>query len=149
MYSAVVNDYTNKESKEIYATHSKYDCLMHIEDYLYNFLLSKQGIQPEVYYTVDELPKIPKNRYSIVKSNQIQYMFTVYFKRCDLGLLYNSYGFQPIFTIQLIKKLDIYEPMISNFYEEFLEYEKYSKVINQLDRFNEMNTSVEIDNNYM
>lgn len=149
MYSAVINDYTNKESKEIYASHSKYDCLMHIEDHLYDYLTKKQGIHPEVFYTVDEMQKIPKNRYSVIKSNQIQYMFTVYFKRAHLGLVYNTYGFQPIFTIQLIKKLDLCEPIVCNFYEEYLEYEKYSKVVNQLNRFNELNNSLVIENNYV
>ena len=95
------------------------------------------------------MQKIPKNRYSVIKSNQIQYMFTVYFKRSHLGLVYNTYGFQPIFTIHLIKKLDLCEPIVCNFYEEFLEYEKYSKVVNQLNRFNELNNSLVIDNNYV
>jgi choline kinase len=132
MYSIVVNNYQTAESNVIQTHNYKYDGLMAVEDYLFDFLLSKQGAEPVVYYDIKEVAKAPKNKFCVVKSNQIMYMFTVYYKRCDKGLLYNSHGMEAIFTIQLVKNLVEREPIICNFYNDFLMYETYSRVIGEI-----------------
>lgn len=137
MYSIILKDYICNEAREVAQFHYKSDCLQAIEDFIYDYLLSQQGSSDPVYYTITDLNKLPSDRFYAIKHNRLMYYYSVFYKKSMPGL-FKYPKIDKVFDIFMVKNMNVpFDEVVPNFYDDYVNFEKYSMVVKQLNkRFN-------------
>jgi len=142
-YLVVRTDYEDqKNSKPLGWFTEKYNALHFIEDYITNYLEIQNGISINnfKYYNNNMLNEVKKDTCFIkINKHTMLHKKTIYKKICDKGVLYNSYIFNKLFSVDLIEIPTTRPLHVYDCYHDDMDDYNYDQVIQQLEkRFEEV-----------
>jgi hypothetical protein len=118
----------------------KYNALHFMEEYITSYLEIQNGISINnfKYYTDDILHEVKKDTCFIkINKHTMLHKKTIYKKICNKGLVYNSYIFDKLFSIDLIEIPSIRALHLYDCYHDDNDDYNYDQVIQQLKKINE------------
>jgi hypothetical protein len=103
-YLCVVRDHKKNNEFVDASFNSSVNCLLHIEEYIQNFVSTIQGEIPPKYCKSIPLCSILKEGCYVIEEEYLKY--TIYRRIRDFGYLYNSFNDHKLFTITYVLLVD-------------------------------------------